>query len=190
MFDFLFNPQGRISRRGIWLGFLLPYLAVTILISVLAALVPVLGLLSFLVSLFYFWPSIGAVPIKRLHDLGLSGWWLLLIYAVSVGLLVLTMIGAFGSDAGQAYLAAAEDGSLASMSEEAQARLFLGLVTGAMSTALGLIGVVLSVVFSLFTFVLFYLWPGQRRDNRFGRDPLAEGRGFGDSPQPAADTFA
>ena len=190
MFDFLFNPQGRISRKGMWLGFLLPYLAVSFAVSIVAGFVPVLGLLSLLVSFFYLWPSIGAVPIKRLHDLGRSGWWLLLLYVGSFAFLILFMIGAFGSEQGQAYMAAAEDGSLVTMSEAEQAALLWGMVSGAASTTLGLIGLVLSVLLSLFTFVLFYVLPGQRRDNRFGNDPLASGRGFGDSPSPSADVFA
>ena len=85
---------------------------------------------------------------------------------------------------------ASQDGSLLRMSEAEQGALMLGMMTGAVSSTLGLVGLVLSVLWSLFTFVLFYVLPGQRRDNRFGNDPLASGRGFGDSPGPSADTFA
>ena len=189
MFDFLFNPQGRISRKGIWLGFLLPYLAISLVLGVVEAIVPVLGIVSLLVGLFYFWPSIGAVPIKRLHDLGRSGWWLLAFYGVGFALLV-WFLGAVGVTAADTPLGEAfADGSFGTLPEEEQAALLMELARAATSGA-ALIPLVLSVLFSLFQFVVFYVLPGQRADNRFGNDPLASGRGFGDSPTPPADTFA
>lgn len=189
MFDFLFNPQGRISRKGIWLGFFLPYLAITLVLGFLEAIVPLLGIVSFLVGLFYFWPSMGAVPIKRLHDLGRSGWWLLAFYGVGFALLIVAAVGLFASPAGQSLLEAMSDGSFERYSEAEQAEAFMALFSDGLS-GLAIAGLVLSVLFGLFQFVVFYVLPGQRADNRFGRDPLADGRGFGDSPAPPADTFA
>ena len=190
MFDFLFNPQGRISRKGIWLGYFLPYLAITIVLSIIEGIVPALGFLSVIVGLFYLWPGIGAVPAKRLHDLGLSGWWLLLIYAVSFGLLIWLIVAVIGGASGTDAFGAFEDGSFERMTETEQMALLGELFAAGFSSGAALIPTVLLGIASIASFVVFYCWPGQRADNRFGRDPLADGRGFGDSPGPSADTFA
>ena len=190
MFDFLFNPQGRISRKGIWLGYFLPYLAITIVLSIVEGIVPALGFLSLLVGLFYLWPGIGAVPIKRLHDLGLSGWWLLLLYALSFGLLIWFVVAVMTGAADTGALAAFEDGSFEQMTEAEQMAMLGELFTTGFASGAALIPGIVLVIASIANFVVFYCWPGQRKDNRFGNDPLASGRGFGDSPSPSADTFA
>ena len=81
MFGFLFSPQGRVSRQAIWLGYVLPYIGVAIGAAIIDMVVGSdfgggTGIVSILVSLFYFWPSI-AVSIKRFHDRNMSGWWVL-----------------------------------------------------------------------------------------------------------------
>ncbi|MEM9494432.1 MAG: DUF805 domain-containing protein [Pseudomonadota bacterium] len=92
MLRYLFSPYGRTNRRGFWL-FIGIYIAVTAL-SMLgdrefgfynAELDT--GLLEGLVSIVFLWPSI-AVSVRRLHDLGYSGWWLLWVMLISIVLLI------------------------------------------------------------------------------------------------------
>ncbi len=46
------------------------------------------GLINSLASLAFFLPSL-AVGVRRLHDTGRSGWWMLLIFAIIIGWIVL-----------------------------------------------------------------------------------------------------
>lgn len=46
-----------------------------------------IGIIETLVALFLFWPSI-AVPVRRLHDLGMSGWWFLWVGLISSALMI------------------------------------------------------------------------------------------------------
>ncbi len=78
--------QGRSPRSEYW-WFYLSILVFYILIIVLAAVVPLLGILGILMLAFII-PSI-AVSIRRLHDLDKSGWWLLLGMIPVVGLILL-----------------------------------------------------------------------------------------------------
>ncbi|MEL6258109.1 MAG: DUF805 domain-containing protein, partial [Pseudomonadota bacterium] len=85
---FLFSPFGRISRADIWLKFFLPYVGLSILFSFVDALVfgydlDSLTLFSDILGLFYLWPSF-ACPIKRFHDRGMTGWWVLAVNVVII----------------------------------------------------------------------------------------------------------
>ena len=57
------------------------------------------GLLGGIYSLAVLCPSI-AVGIRRLHDIGRSGWWLLIVLIPLVGWIVLIVWAATESDAG------------------------------------------------------------------------------------------
>lgn len=80
---FLFSPHGRISRFDIWIKYFLPSFVIGVVaneIDTRSGLVfgdeNEYGVLSTPVHSFYLWPHI-AVSIKRFHDLGYSGWWVL-----------------------------------------------------------------------------------------------------------------
>lgn len=85
VFDKFFITEGRARRKEIW-GFML---FATLIYFVLLFLVAV-GIIPEGVTYFYalivFLPNL-AVNIRRLHDLGLSGWWLLAGLISFVGLL-------------------------------------------------------------------------------------------------------
>lgn len=72
---FLLNYEGRINRQRYWAFFLL-YLAGLIVASILDAILG-LGLFTLLFVLAAIYPSI-IVSIKRWHDRGKSGWWILI----------------------------------------------------------------------------------------------------------------
>jgi uncharacterized membrane protein YhaH (DUF805 family) len=82
MFGFLLSPYGRISRKLYWLNFLLPYIAITIVVTILDYAMfeinPETGepppVFQGVLALIAFWPSL-AVTTKRLHDRGMTGWW-------------------------------------------------------------------------------------------------------------------
>lgn len=186
MFGFLFNPNGRVSRKGIWLGYFLPYMGVAFVANLLDGVMatsamqgggalPPIGLFSMLASLFYLWPSI-AVPVKRFHDRGMSGWWVLwfgLMVAACLLFAVFSILGSLGLSAAQLDLAATAP----------------AVDPSAIGFPLLLMGV--GFVVCLVQFVILYLLPGEDAPNRFGPDPrhgkinVADFEG-GSAPQGAA----
>jgi uncharacterized membrane protein YhaH (DUF805 family) len=84
----LISPQGRIARAPFWLGF-----AFVMLLNLFAGAAPVVGPF---IGLMLIWPQI-ALQIKRLHDIGWSGW--LLLFPFLVGLACATLIAMNGGQA-------------------------------------------------------------------------------------------
>lgn len=82
MFAFLVSPYGRISRKTFWLSWVLPYIAISIVVSLLDyAMFPIdprtgepTPVFQAIAGLLLLWPSL-AINTKRLHDRGMSGWW-------------------------------------------------------------------------------------------------------------------
>ena len=92
--------NGRATRSEYWY-FVLFFVLISIVLTLIDTTVinPLMlhmtpeeatqgGLLSFLFALAMLLPHIG-VGIRRLHDIGKSGWWLLIGFVPVVGLLVL-----------------------------------------------------------------------------------------------------
>lgn len=77
---------GRSRRKEYWF-FVLFSILIAIVVGIVDG-VTGLGVLSPLYSLALLIPSI-AVAIRRLHDVGKSGWWLLLGFVPLVGLVLL-----------------------------------------------------------------------------------------------------
>lgn len=165
MFGFLFDPNGRVSRRGIWLGLFLPQVGAGFVAGfvdgVMAAealqegQVAAPGLLTALVSLFFLWPNI-AVPVKRFHDRGMSGWWVLWFMLLVVGGCVAALVG-MASAAGSEAFDAAAMGVKTTVAPE------FGVLP-----ALGLLVVCGSAIVQ---FVILYFLPGEPGSNKFGPDP-------------------
>jgi uncharacterized membrane protein YhaH (DUF805 family) len=97
--DFLFqiknnyaNFYGRAGRREFW-TFALWAIAINVVLTVLGAALPLIGVLILLALLLgdlaIVVPS-ACLSIRRLHDIGVSGWPLLL-YPVGLGIAVLVM---------------------------------------------------------------------------------------------------
>lgn len=78
---------GRSRRKEYW-TFVLVNFVISILLSGLDSVVGLFGFVATLFGLFVFLPSL-AVGVRRLHDIGKSGWWLLIGFIPLIGLIVL-----------------------------------------------------------------------------------------------------
>ena len=167
MLDFLYNPQGRVSRKGYFVAFFLPYLALTQILPMGFAGTPLSFVFS-LISLFYLWPSVGAVPIKRFHDMGLTGWY----QAGVVGLTILAAIIVT-----QGVMSEGGDRIFEAETPAEQQDIMFEVISSSGRAQLGL---ALAFLVNLAQFVLFVSVKGQAGPNKYGNDPLAEGRGYAD----------
>jgi uncharacterized membrane protein YhaH (DUF805 family) len=82
LMEFLFSAKGRVSRSQFWLKWVLPYFIVTFVLSWVLSMIlePTLSLILLSIYLVVaLWPSI-AIYIKRSHDRGRSGWFILLLF--------------------------------------------------------------------------------------------------------------
>jgi uncharacterized membrane protein YhaH (DUF805 family) len=173
MFDFLFNPKGRISRKGFVIGFLLPYLLLGQAPGFFFGGMGGWPLMVFtvVVGVFFFWPALIAVPFRRFHDFGLSGWW-------HVGVLVLSSAFSFY---GMGQLGLFSDPTAMEAFEGGTGLAQMTRVWSAAAEQPGaLIPLALGTLIGWGELLAFAVLPGQRGDNQFGRDPLASGRGFAD----------
>lgn len=157
---FLFSPYGRTDRKGIWF-FVALYLALTFgsaeadkflgTYSVEMAT----GAIETLMGLFLLWPSI-AVPVRRLHDLGYSGWWVLWVSIIAVVMMVVVIVaGAF---------AGADLGFIATMDQAAPTAIKYSDLSWVFWAAIAAGATPLLVQY----FMLGFL-PGQEGENRFDR---------------------
>jgi uncharacterized membrane protein YhaH (DUF805 family) len=132
--------SGRSPRAEYW-WFWLGYMLLNIVFQVLTRISPILGLLG-LLYLGLIIPMI-AVGVRRMHDTGRTGWWLLapfLPYAIGLGLLLPQV-----------------------MSGRSTMTAFMNYGP---ALAFMLIGFVLAIVVFIFTVL-----PGTKGPNRYGADP-------------------
>lgn len=90
--------DGRASRTEYWMFTLFNALVVSAL-SILTALAHALVILTWLYCLAVLIPSL-AVQVRRLHDIGRSGWWLLISLVPLVGAIVLLVFFVLPSEPG------------------------------------------------------------------------------------------
>jgi len=140
-----FSFEGRARRSHFWIAWL-----VCLGLGVVFGWIPLLG---FILSIALIWPNL-AITVKRLHDMGHTGWFAAIPYAVGfIGTIVaFSMIGA------SAFLNAA------ALEKEDPAAIF-----ALVGPAMGLFGLMFLVGLG------FLLWIGltdsQRGENRFGPNP-------------------
>ena len=98
--------SGRARRMEYWL-FVLFYAVVSIVATVVDVSLGLtlggedaMGLISTIWGLALFLPSL-AVSVRRLHDTGRSGWWILLMFVPIVGMIVLIVFFCLGGDEGR-----------------------------------------------------------------------------------------
>lgn len=91
------NFNGRARRKEYWM-FILFYIIIAIVASVIDGVIGTAGVLAGVVALVHILPSL-AVGARRLHDVGRSGWWLLLALT-GIGSLVLLFWAVSNGDSG------------------------------------------------------------------------------------------
>jgi uncharacterized membrane protein YhaH (DUF805 family) len=141
----LFSFEGRTRRSHFWIGWLICFGA-----GAVANILPVVGQA---IALALLWPN-HAIAVKRLHDMGKSGWLVVIPWVVGIvgSIAAVSMMG----------LAAFTN---ASALEEGDPAAFVALL----GPALGIFALIFLVCIG------FLLWVGlsggQSGDNRFGPDP-------------------
>ena len=178
MFDILFNPQGRVSRKGFVIVFLLPYLVLYLVPAYALASNDIVALLTFIIGLFFLWPSWVAVPVKRLHDLGKTGWLHLIVPLIGILGIVVWIFGIFApyGDDPEGFGTMLEE-RFSGVTENAEAMAIMWDLSKDQPLALLGIGMIFGF---LIEYLLFAILPGQKGENRFGADPLADGKGYAD----------
>lgn len=140
-----FSFEGRTRRSHFWIGWL-----VCLGLGVVFGWIPLFG---FVLSIALIWPNL-AITVKRLHDMGQSGWLAAIPYAVGIigTIVAFTMIGA-----------------TAFMNAAALEREDPAAIIALVGPAMGLFGLMFLVGLG------FLLWIGltdsQSGDNRFGPNP-------------------
>lgn len=90
--------SGRARRKEYWMFTLFNFIAV-LLLGVIDGIIGTGGILGIIYTLAVLLPSI-AVTIRRLHDTGRAGWWLLLILIPLIGAIVLLVFMVLDSKEG------------------------------------------------------------------------------------------
>lgn len=141
----LLTFDGRLRRQHFWISWL-----IILGIGVVAGWLPLIGLL---ISLALIWPNV-AITVKRLHDMGKSGWLTLVPYIGSfIGLMVIFVGGA------GAVLMNAATGS-----ESSQAAVMSAL--GALS-----LGGLIMLIANLGFLIWIGITDSQPGDNQYGPNP-------------------
>ena len=98
---FYFGFTGRCSRKQYWLVYLVPVLAVLLLIGEVMRFLglPVTDTFVTIFLAFLIWVAT-AVHVKRWHDIDLSGWWVLLGLVPGIGAVALIVVGCVPGTAG------------------------------------------------------------------------------------------
>ena len=89
---------GRARRTEFWMFALINLIVSLVLAFLLGRVLG--GVIPALYSLAVFLPSLG-VAVRRLHDTGRTGWWLLIGLVPVIGFIVLLVFMVLDSDAGE-----------------------------------------------------------------------------------------
>ena len=91
--------SGRARRKEYWMFFLFNII-IAIVIGVVEGIVGSPGVIGLIYSLAVLIPGI-AVTIRRLHDTGRTGWWILIGFVPIIGAIVLLVFMVLEGDSGQ-----------------------------------------------------------------------------------------
>lgn len=92
------NFQGRARRKAYWMFVLFNLIAVLI-VGVIDGVLGTGGILGSIYGLAVFLPGL-ALLVRRLHDIGKSGWWVLIGLVPLIGFIVLLVFAVMDSQAG------------------------------------------------------------------------------------------
>jgi uncharacterized membrane protein YhaH (DUF805 family) len=90
-----FNFYGRASRSEFWWMYLLYMLIMTAFVQLLGPMVDPVAGLEYLIGAAVLGPLfLISVTVRRMHDIGLSGWWLLILLPLTPFLIGIPILGA------------------------------------------------------------------------------------------------
>ena len=144
----MFSFNGRLRRQHFWISWLILFG-----VSIVTGWLPIIG---GLIGLVLIWPNL-AISVKRLHDMGKSGWFVVIPYvAMIIGfIMIISAVGMAIFTNPQAF----------ENEDPAAALSMVGSMMGGFAV-MGLVG------------LAFLLWIGitdsQRGDNKFGPNPKGE----------------
>lgn len=139
-----FSFNGRIRRSHYWIGWAIVFVA-----SLILAVIPFLNVLG----LLFYWPHL-AIGVKRLHDMGKTGWLIAIPYVVQIA----AAIYLFGS---VGFAVFADPDRLENMPPE-EALALMGPGFGAL---------MLSFVVALGFWIWMGVAEGKQGTNKYGPDP-------------------
>jgi uncharacterized membrane protein YhaH (DUF805 family) len=93
--------DGRARRKEYWIFFLFN-IVIAIVLNFVEAIVGGPGILGMLYALAVLLPGVG-VSIRRLHDTGRSGWWLLICLIPPIGLVIIYFMALEGEPGSNMY---------------------------------------------------------------------------------------
>ena len=159
--NFLFNPNGRISRQEIWLKYFLVLFGANIVASIIDTAIGATTFTPFsnLVALFFFWPGI-AVAVKRFHDRGMTGWWVLIVNGILIAGFVLMFVPFWS-------LFMEEINNPGTVDSSAYENVLTSGGIGMFA-----VGTLIVLGAALFGFIVNYCLPGEPGPNKYGPDPL------------------
>lgn len=93
--------SGRATRTQYWM-FILIYMIIYFVLALIDAFVLGVPVLSAILSLAAIIPSL-SIAARRLHDIGRTGWWLLISLVPLIGVIVLLVFFVMDSDGDNEY---------------------------------------------------------------------------------------
>lgn len=134
--------SGRAPRSEFWWWFLVTLVLGLVAGTVDLAVAAVVGVSPFnlLLALALFLPTL-AVTVRRLHDSGLSGWWVLLVYGLGLASAVVSVVAVVTLVVG-----AVQGSDLAPDGSDGGAALTVGLVLLGVAAVAGLASAVIWLV--------------------------------------------
>lgn len=100
VFKHFFDFNGRANRKLFWL-FTLNLLIINLILNYLLNRFDYVGIIIGLVfSVIMFFPILG-LDVRRLHDINLSGWWVLLCFIPVLGLVAIVVYGCIPGTEGE-----------------------------------------------------------------------------------------
>jgi uncharacterized membrane protein YhaH (DUF805 family) len=100
---FYLSPQGRVGRRPFWLYFFLPAVVLGVVLGAHAMSQSRQGMAPspFVLPLvpLLLWSAI-AVLVKRLHDIGASGWWVVVAFVPLLNYIAVVVFGCWPGQRG------------------------------------------------------------------------------------------
>ena len=101
---FYFSLRGRTGRQAYWLFAILPAFLLGVALGIInfAVHVPERAFLVFILAVapLLVWSGI-AVSVKRLHDIGISGWWTIPCFVPYVSYIAVIALGLIRGQAGK-----------------------------------------------------------------------------------------